>query len=1301
MGSQADLKTIEIRANGVQASNTIKELAKVTRDLRKELNTLAPTSQEFINKSKRLREVNDRLSELRTGVSKQEMAWMSFKRQAEGVMLGVFGGSVLMAATSGVIRFFGAAAKSAQEYSDRLSDITKLNGLSLEQNKLLYKEISKLPTRTKKSDLMDIAEIAGRNDIGSQFVAKGDFEGARKEILDFVAVMDKATVSLGKEFSGGAEEVATSLGKLKFLFKETRDLGIDKAYNAIGSSLNELDAKSRATAAGITEFSTRVGAYADNVKPAIDQTLALGAVFEESGITAEISSRAYGIFISKAAENIDKFAIAMRMSKKEAADLLNNDPATFFVKFAAGVKTLKNTELQVLMKDLGVSADGADKAIGALANNTDRYFELLKVSSNAYVQSSSLAAEAKLKQENLAGEYEQSTKKLKEQFMPALRATGDALTRFVIFIANNANGLINLIKILSVGTLSWIAYKVATYVATGALRANMVAMLQWMGATKAMLPVQALFGAGMNLLSGNIKNARYQWQIFTASLSANPIGIVVAAIAAVAAGIWLWTKRTLEVTDAQKNQLDINKRMIAAHVEEKTRLQELLKIARDEKNSKADRLAAIKKLNDISPEYLKGLNLENVNTAKGVELLDQYIKMLDKKAFIEATNAKRTELEGKKLEKEMILNSPDGIKDEVSTGDILRAGLFAKSGKKSTDFAKARIEEDKKAIDLQITELNKYIDSKLSAADKVKGLGGVTDGTVGTLEDDEVKKKREKAMEDYKRNTAKMVEDLRKIKVEAIEDEEKREVEKLALTAKLRTEEIAATAADAKVKADLIKAIENNLQGDIAELRKKYGDEKKKTEYEQTVKALNDNYAQERIMLAHDHIAGLSTEKEYNDKLEKLDLDHLQQKLTAAKDYGMDMLELEKQIVEGKIKWTQKELDDFNDKLNQKRNAELARAKMSVRLTREGSEKRLEAEINLLHLQASQELEVFRGTEEEKALIAAEYRDKEAELIRQNWLGNAEYGASIAQGFADKLFSINNQRIANEETLENNKLKKDIKKLDRQLATKQISEEQYTAAKEKLETDSNERMNEIKRDAFASQKAAAIIQATISGILAVMKTYETIPPPFNIPAAILVGALAGAQVATIANQPTPEFARGTVVDGRGTVLEGASHNNGGVPLYGKDGYQFGEAEGDEILMTKGVYRSPEGRRIASDLNERYGGVRFDGRSATPMVKFEGWNSMVTPPRFEFGSVINAGGYRSTRTGGGGDDGTLGTLRTNNTSVVDFEERISRYEDFLREMAREIKVIKETKMEAYINYDVKKRQEEDLARIQNR
>jgi tubulin-specific chaperone A len=69
------------------------------------------------------------------------------------------------------------------------------------------------------------------------------------------------------------------------------------------------------------------------LKPSIQETLALGAAFEES-IESEVSARAYGIFMKQAQYRKWKFAKVMGISQK--AERINTNPLDFMLNFSEG-----------------------------------------------------------------------------------------------------------------------------------------------------------------------------------------------------------------------------------------------------------------------------------------------------------------------------------------------------------------------------------------------------------------------------------------------------------------------------------------------------------------------------------------------------------------------------------------------------------------------------------------------------------------------------------------------------------------------------------------------------------------------------------------------------------------------------------------------------------------------------------------------------------------------------------------------------------------------------------------------------
>ncbi len=157
---------------------------------------------------------------------------------------------------------------------------------------------------------------------------------------------------------------------------------------------------------------------------------------------------------------------------------------------------------------------------------------------------------------------------------------------------------------------------------------------------------------------------------------------------------------------------------------------------------------------------------------------------------------------------------------------------------------------------------------------------------------------------------------------------------------------------------------------------------------------------------------------------------------------------------------------------------------------------------------------------------------RDADAAEQKSLMTAIKNASIdaAIQITNALFDINNNR-RNEEL--NNELNFLNAQKDSELNNLELTEAQ------KLKINMRYALQErrIKQEAARAQYNADLAQASINVALAVSKALATIPPPANIPAAAAAGISAGAQVAIIAAQGPPKFAKGVerlIGEGTGT-----------------------------------------------------------------------------------------------------------------------------------------------------------------------
>jgi len=146
----------------------------------------------------------------------------------------------------------------------------------------------------------------------------------------------------------------------------------------------------------------------------------------------------------------------------------------------------------------------------------------------------------------------------------------------------------------------------------------------------------------------------------------------------------------------------------------------------------------------------------------------------------------------------------------------------------------------------------------------------------------------------------------------------------------------------------------------------------------------------------------------------------------------------------------------------------------------------------------------------------------------------------------------------------------------------------FAGAAELLASDVKNRKKNL--NAIKAMQTAEVLVNTITEVSGIFKGYSALGP-FGQIAAIVQAAVAVVRgKAAIKNinavQADQSFAEG------GPVF-GPSHQAGGIGFGVKGSGERMEMEGNEIILTKGVYQNPYLRSLASDLNHAGGGRRFD------------------------------------------------------------------------------------------------------------
>jgi tubulin-specific chaperone A len=716
---------------------TMGQLQQKSIALKAVLRSMIPSSENYKNTQAELGKVTARLDELRGKANGAKFSIGSLAdsfNRYQGIAISV------IAAMTGVVLSVQKIIDINGKLSDAQSDVMKTTGMTKKEVDELTKSFGMLETRTSRIDLLKIAEQGGRLGI------------PKAEIQDFVKTMNMAAVSLGDSFTGGVDEVAEKLGKIKFLFKETKDMNVEQAYQSIGSAINDLGANGTANEANIAEFTKRIGSLTDVLKPTVQETLALGTAFEESGIEAETSSRAYNIFMKQASTESGKFAKVMGISKKAVEEMINKNPLNFMLEFSKGFRgvNMEATDTAKILDFLGINADGANKVIGAMSNNFERFHTLIDLSNNSFENGTSMINEYNIKNENLAATLEKISKKISgfftsESFIDWLDGAVQWFAKF-IGAANDADGsitrwrntLVFAAKVIGIVTAALITNAGwQKLVALWTTRNTEATLLYTIGAKArafadgvTIITTQALAAAQM-LLSGNLKGAAQAFRVMTATMMTTPWGFILGAVAAIGTAYVVFSKEAKAAATAQSMIADTATKTRDLVDKESLVFMNLLKVIRDVGASTEARTEALKKAKEIGGEYTEGLTLENASTLEGVKMINAYIRAMEVKMQMQVLEAKQRELlEQIQDRKNKKLSEETDLWDQVWA---LTKNFGNQSGA-ATDVVLTAVERRKTALDELQRQLN-FTNAEMKAfleknPNLIKTVG--TDTTGGT-----------------------------------------------------------------------------------------------------------------------------------------------------------------------------------------------------------------------------------------------------------------------------------------------------------------------------------------------------------------------------------------------------------------------------------------------------------------------------------------------------------------------------------------------------------------------------------------
>lgn len=887
---------------GIGLNNlSLKELQNRQKELNQILRNLPASSPLFKQYNAQLNEVNARIRELKG--TAQETKFSLSKLADEFNRYQTLGVSVI-ATLTGIALTARGCVNDYAAMMEAQSQVTKYTGMTAEQVELLNEDLKRMDTRTAREQLNALAGDAGR--LGIQ---------AKDEVLDFVEAADMINVALGEDLG---EDATKNIGKLAQMFGDAGRSLKDNML-AIGSAVNSVAQNSSAAEPYLVNFTARMGGVAKQARLSVTDVMGFASALDQNMLRSEMASTALQGLILKIYQEPAEYAKLAGMDVEKFVNLIETDCNEAILAFLSNLGQLGGMEkMAPILDKMKLSGAEAAGVISTLASNVATIRKEQDQANTAFVEGTSIVDEFNVQNNTVQAGLDKAKKtltdlrvELGEELLPVMK----------YMISTGTLTVKGLKQIVSV----FLSYKSTITTVALAVTGYTIAMNASVIADKAKV-----------LWTGRVVTAV---RTLTVAIQRNPLGALLVAAAAAIALLQDLTRKTDKLSSSQRNLNDIQEQSAKYAEEEKRQIASLLSVAQDETNSKFKRETAIRKLNELAPEYLGNLTLEKIKTEEAQKAVKAYVDTLLIKQNLEAANQKRNDLTDQLQDlNKNGLNK--GWVDVIWDGTVYGTAKFVRSvtkgshgmldkwSKQTMKDLENELYDQQVALQQQINDIDKYIEeqtNKLITAETEVSETKTGGGTGGTEVDEEAIKKKFQAetdtMEQAMREEQNELKQLRQL---GLLDEEEYQEEMYLLQLEYLGKR---KALYANYKKDY-SAIDGQILDLMIERSNQIYDKNKTKEIKYTPEPREETVDEDtylvdkfkksiegRLAILEDfHARGLISEQEYQDKLLEIEQEKAEQR---------------KQIQEGVLQTFQSAVSAVSDLMQAMEDAEVSKVERS------------------------------------------------------------------------------------------------------------------------------------------------------------------------------------------------------------------------------------------------------------------------------------------------------------------------------------------------------------------------------------
>ena len=1189
----------EMESTTMQVESVLKRLDHASpRDLQRTLVTLNKQleymergSEAWNAHTRKIKAVKDEIAKVNVELAKSQTflervnsKWQEWQTVAMGAA----------AALTGAVMAGKKAVQMYAEMEQEMANVRKYTGMTAEEVEHLNDQFKKIDTRSSRDELNRLAQEAGR--LGKT---------SEEDVLGFVKAADQINVALD-ELGEGA---TLQLSKLTSIFGDEERLGTEQSLLAVGSVINELSQNCTAGASYLSEFSQRLAGVGAQAGMTVPQVMAFGAVLDSQGQKVEMSATALSKLIMNLFKNTEKIANATGMDLEKFNAALKSSTNEGLLMLLNRLNELGDMSvLAPVFADMGENGARASAVISALAGNVDMLIWEQQEAAKAYEEATSVTKEFDVQNNTVQAGLDKARKGFQEMAISLGQELMPVMRHFISSTSATMRLMLQLVRFIKEHRVAITA--LAAAVATYYVAVNLALIKEKAHAALIAIKTAALHvhkvavlaaSVAYNKMTGNVVRANAAMKLLNATMMSNPWGLLAAAVVGAGVALYGFIKRQREankeqnkLTEEEKRQLRVqqqidehNKAIEEEYAKQAATVTSLTKVVNNSNLSLEKRREALKRLQEIVPDYHASLTDEGKLINDNKDALDNYLVSLKQSIRMKMNQEKLEDIATKQIPLEDEMKRLQAQVDQWEEANRIYKDMLATGkGYSSEENVKKAIRENNKFMvqyKAHIRSLKKEwqeledvangisIDMpeptgnpKKAAALPTEGGDDKKKGKSNKFQAEDDWKEREQALnriayakgeQDYDAYTKRMLE----IEVEYNK-------KKLAHTDLAGNEQVTIEAAYYEA---LKKQKNNAIEGTV---------QQEEEEYKGIMAVLQQRY-----------MDGELSARQYQSAIELAELEHLRRVANLYEDGSKERLKAEKNYHDTSLKYQQKHLQE--DKRLQEKFRQEYFTKAYQTTDTESYERDLHA-LELVQAQmlkavgdnAKDRLKIERAFQEAKYRLGRKYNVKNAKEMKKSyraaiddiadWLksdgGQAFTGAldTILSGMS-AIFSGISDMIQAELDVETAKIQTSY---DAQISAAEGNKYQEVQLEQQKQKDIAKAKAEANKKMFAMQVIQAVAQTAMSAIsayssAAAIPVVGFILAPIAAAMAVAAGAI---QIASIKKQQQASESQG--------------YAEGGFTPAGPKYKEVGVVHAGEWVASQQLLANPQARAMVNTLD---------------------------------------------------------------------------------------------------------------------